>query len=466
MIDDGLYDSIKRRTDMAMAEGVEYLIYEIGTYGGLVKSADDISKYFIHEVNKKAHTVAYVATEAISAGAMISVSCEDVLMDENATIGCSAPVVMGGKLEGEEREKMESFVRVTFERAAEANNYPEVILQAMVTMQIEVYRVRNIWTGEKEFFDGEKLPRDENNYDLENKELIVKKGELLTLTASKALDYGVARGLVKDRQGALDFLEKRDGVVFEEEPMVLYTIWSEELVRWINSPTVMGILVMLAMLGVYMELNTPGVGLPGLVALICVVIIIGSKYIGGLANWLEIAMFVIGVALLVIEIFVLPGFGIAGTLGILFIFMGIFGMLVKNPPERLPWPESTMDWDIFANGVWGLLLGVAGFGVLAALFAKYMSKMKIFSGLMLAPASAKAGTEFEISQTAPPKSQEKGLSVGDRGVVLNTLRPAGKVRFVEAIVDCIAQAEFLDKGTEVEIIEIRGNRVVVKAIEI
>ncbi|MHC4637096.1 MAG: NfeD family protein, partial [Planctomycetota bacterium] len=353
MIDDGLYESIKRRTDMALAEGAEYLIYEIGTYGGLVKSADDISKYFIQDVNKKAHTVAYVATEAISAGAMISVSCEDVLMNETATIGCSAPVILGGKLEGEEREKMESFIRATFKRAAEANNYPEVILEAMVTMQIEVYRVRNIWTGDKEFFDGEKLPRDENNYDLNNKELIVKKGELLTLTASKALEYDVARGLVTDRQGVLDFLEKRDGVVFEEEPMILYTIWSEELVRWINSPAVMGILVMLAMLGVYMELNTPGVGLPGLVALICIVIIIGSKYIGGLANWLEIALFVVGVALLVIEIFVLPGFGIAGTLGILFIFMGLFGMLVKNPPERLPWPESTMDWNIFANGVWG-----------------------------------------------------------------------------------------------------------------
>ncbi|MHC4191341.1 MAG: Clp protease/crotonase-like domain-containing protein, partial [Planctomycetota bacterium] len=103
MIDDGLYKSIQRRTQIALDGGVEYLIYEIGTYGGLLNSADEISKYLILDIGKKVHTVAYITTEAISAGAMISVSCQDIIMLENTTIGDCAPIALGAKLEGVER---------------------------------------------------------------------------------------------------------------------------------------------------------------------------------------------------------------------------------------------------------------------------------------------------------------------------------------------------------------------------
>ena len=179
---------------------------------------------------------------------------------------------------------------------------------------------------------------------MENKEIIVTNEELLTLTASDAVEYGIARAQVKDLAGVLDFLAKRDGVTFTGETMVLETTWSEEMVRWVNSPAVMAVLVMLALLGVYIEFNSPGVGLPGLVAVICLAIIIGSKYLHGMANWIEVALFVIGILLLMIEIFVLPGFGIAGFIGIICILAGLFGMLVRNPPDKLPWPQDTPAW--------------------------------------------------------------------------------------------------------------------------
>jgi len=208
MIDDGLFESIKRRTQIARDEGAEYLIYEIQTYGGLVDAADNICKYLILEVGKEAHTVAYITTEAMSAGAMISVSCRDIIMLENTQIGDCAPMILvpGQKLEGVEREKTESFIRGLFDRAAGANGYPQALLRAMVTMQIEVYRVKNIKTGEYEFFESVRLPDDPNEYDLDNKELIVESDKLLTLTASDALEYGIARAVVKGRAGALDFL--------------------------------------------------------------------------------------------------------------------------------------------------------------------------------------------------------------------------------------------------------------------
>jgi len=470
LIDDGLYKSIQRRTNMALDEGAEYLIYEIGTYGGLLQSGDDIAKYFILDVGKKAHTVAYITTEAISAGAMISVSCKDIIMLENTTIGDCAPIALGGKLEGVEREKTESFTRAAFDRAAEANGYPRALLRAMVTMRIEVYRVKNLETGEYEFFEGLRLPEDANEYDLENKKLVVTGEELLTLTASDAVEYGIARAQVKDLNGALEFLSKRDGVTFAGETIVLETTWSEEMVRWLNSPAVMAVLVMLALLGIYIEFNTPGVGLPGLAAVICFLIIIGSRYLHGMANWVEVALFVIGILLLMTEIFVLPGFGIVGFAGILCIMAGLFGMLVKNPPDKLPWPQDVPAWNDFTWGVVGLASGFMGFVVLAWILTKYLPKLQFLSGLILLPTGAKKGSEFEVSMTAPPESKGSSrtaptVNIGDVGEVVSTLRPSGRAKFGDAIIDVVAEGDFLDKGTRIEIIKVRGNRVVVKAKE-
>jgi membrane-bound serine protease (ClpP class) len=337
----------------------------------------------------------------------------------------------------------------------------------MVTMQIEVYRIKNIRSGEYEFFEGTQIPRDANEYDVANKKQIVKDNELFTRTASEAFEYGIARAVVKDRAEALEFLAERDGVTFSGEPMVLKTLWSEEMVRWLNSPAVMGVLVMLAMLGVYIEFNTPGVGLPGLAAVICFAIIIGSKYFHGLANWVEVAIFLVGVLLLMVEIFVIPGFGIWGFLGIVCMLFGLFGMLVKNPPGEWykPWPQDAIAWNDFGWGVVSLAGGFVGFAVLAGLLAKYLPKMQLLNGLILSPSVAKQGTEMEVNITTLPESKTISVNVGELGEVVSRLRPAGKAKFGDAIVDVVAEGEFLDPGTKVEIIEIHGNRVVVKKVE-
>jgi membrane-bound serine protease (ClpP class) len=463
LIDSSLLYSIKRRTETALDEGADYLIYEISTYGGLVNAADDIAKYLIQEAAPRGHTVAYVATEAISAGAMISVSCRDIVMRENTTIGDAAPITMGGTLEGVEREKAESFVRATFQRAAEANGYPPLLLKAMVTMQTEVQRVRNLETGQYEFFETDDLPKDLNKYDVKGAQKIVGKDELLTLTASKALEYGIARAVVKDRAGALAFLEKRDGVEFTGEPVVLETTWSERMVSWLNSPGVLAVLIMLALLGAYVEFHTPGFGLAGTVAVICLAIIVGSKYLVGMANWVEVVVLFVGILLLLVEIFVLPGFGIAGVLGIVCILLGLFGMLIANAPDELPWPESPSDWQSLSSGVLSVALGFAGFIVLAWLVSRYLPRLGFLSGLVLTPAVPPSDRGVsQVSLTAPPQTADLGVRVGDVGEVVSRLRPAGKARFGEALVDVVATGEFLDRGTPVVIIGIYGSRVVVK----
>ncbi|MHC5096331.1 MAG: NfeD family protein, partial [Planctomycetota bacterium] len=299
MIDQGLADSIERRGNEAIAMGADYLILEVETYGGRVDSADEISKYLIQDLPDTIHTVAYVNTEAISAGAMISVSCKDIIMRENTTIGCSAPIIMGSSEMGEaEREKTESFVRSTFSRAAQANGYPEALLKAMVSQNIEVWQIENTQTGQMEYYEKEYLPNDPNAYGLAGKKLIVKEGELLTLTDQKAKEYGIARAVVEDSEQALAFIEQRDGVVISKDVIRLETIWSEEMVRWLTSPIVVSILVLGIMLGIYVEFNTPGLGLPALLAVTCLVILVGSRYLIGMANWIEIALLCLGFLLL------------------------------------------------------------------------------------------------------------------------------------------------------------------------
>jgi membrane-bound serine protease (ClpP class) len=458
-IDQALFDSIERRSEIAMAEGAKYLIYDIGTYGGRVDSADSIAKYFIQTVGNRARTIAYVSTEAISAGALISVSCNDIIMRENTNIGDCAPITMGEKLEGVEREKAETFVRAAFRRAAEANGYPIVLLEAMVTMQLEVWRVQNVRTGQWEFSN--KKPTDANSYDVAGAQEIDDSSKLLTLTASKAKEYGVARAVVQDVNGVLSFLEQRDHVRIVRPVPILETLWSERLVSWLNSTAVMGILVAVAMLGLYIELSAPGVSLPGILAAICFVIIVFSKYMSGLANWVEIVLLLAGILLLLIEFFVLPGFGIAGVLGIIFVIVGVFGMLLKNGPGQVPWPTSTGDWTSLRQGIYGLALGLGLFIVGAAILSRFLPKIKFLSGLMLAPtvASANAG------RARPSEVGRSDVSVGSTGVATTKLRPAGKARFGDTLVDVVAMAEFLDVGTNVKIVEIHGNRVVVKSVE-
>ncbi len=465
LIDDGLYSSIKRRANTALNMGANYLILEIGTYGGLVKSADDISKYLILDLSKKARTVAYINTEAISAGAMVSVSCQDIIMRKNTTIGDCAPIQMGEKLEDVEREKAESFIRSTFQRAAQANNYPEALLEAMVSRHKKVWRVKNTKTNLYAFYEDEKLPKDVKTYDLQNKGLIDNENEILTLTAARAAEYGIARAVVSDINGAIAFLGVRDNVKFSPKFVRLEPNWSEQLVRMLNHPTVTGILFMIGMLAVYIELKTPGIGLPGLVAVICFAILFGSRFLTGLATWWEVAVFAAGIILLATEIFVIPGFGITGVLGIALILISLFAILVPNRPDELPWPRydfNDIQWQILSNGAWAFSLGFAGFVVLAYILAKFLPKTGPLTGLVLEPAPA--GPKMDADITAPPQKSGR-LKTGNMGFAITKLRPAGQAKFDSAVVDVVAEGEFIEKGQKIKIIQIQGNKVVVRKIE-
>ena len=138
-------------------------------------------------------------------------------------------------------------------------------------------------------------------------------------------------------------------------------------------------------------------------------------------------------------------------------------MLVKNAPDEWPIPKGEFEWELFTEGALGLLIGFGLFLISAWLLAKHLPKLGAFAGLALIPSAAKKGDEFEASMTVSPEASDKKLIVGDIGEVVSKLRPAGRAKFGEAIVDVICEAEFIDNGTIVEIIEVHGNRVIVRA---
>jgi len=462
MVDQGLYESIKRRTETALAQGADYIIYQIDTFGGRLDSAIAIWDYLMHEVAKKAHTVAYVPTKAISAGALISVACNDIIMKRSTRIGDCAPIAMGAKLEGTEREKIESPTRSYFESAAAANGYPVALCKAMVTMELEVYQVKNLQTGKNEYFEADQLPRDPYLYDLAGKVLVVKKDELLTLTAEKALEFELNRALVDDLEGVLAFLEKRDRVQFRRPAATLETTWSEEMVRWLASPAVTGILFMIALLGIYTELNSPGLGLPGAVALAALVVLFGSKYLIGMANWWEIALFFVGFGLLLMEIFVIPGFGIAGIAGILAMIFSLGAMMVQNQPGEWPIPTTDLDWNLFRNNMYGLLLGFVGFLIAAYFLTRYLHRIPLANRLVLAapqmPVGRGSAAPQQLIEPATP------IQLGQKGVTLSQLRPAGKARIDNQRLDVVSRGELIEPNRQIIVVAVEGNRIVVREI--
>lgn len=466
MVDEGLYESIKRRTKTALADGATYIIYELDTFGGRVDSAIAIHTYILNEVSRKAHTVAYVRTKAISAGALISVACQDIIMKANSQLGDCAPISMGGKLEGVEREKMESPLRSYFAAAAKANGYPVALCKAMVTIAIEVFQVKNLQTDEYEYFERNDLPRDSYIYDLEGKRLILTKENLLTIDADLALEYGLARAVVEglDDQARLEllaFLSDRDEVNLTGPIEFLKTNWSEELVRWLTSPAVSGILLMVAMLGIYAELNSPGLGLPGAIAVVALIVLFGSKFLIGLANWWEIGLFFVGFVLLTMEIFVIPGFGIAGIAGIFCMMFSLGAMMVGNRPDELPIPVSPIDWDIFQKNLFGMIGGICGFLLGASLLGRYLPSIPIANKLILTgpQESAQIRSGGHPAPAPPPTVQ-----VGQQGISLSPLRPSGIARFATQRVNVVTKGELIETKQTIKIVQIVGNSIVVKEV--
>ncbi len=448
MIDGGLQSSLERRVAIAKESGTDLIVLEIDSFGGSLKPAFEISEY-ISNINF-AKTVAFIPTKAISAGALIAISCNEIFMAPQSELGDCEPIVPssegGYKTVG---EKIQTVLRTKFRKFAEKNGYPVLLAEAMVTKEIEVYFIKTKDKPEGYYISGRTLKEltEEELKRITSKKLIIEEGKLLTMHANEAYEYHFAKQIVKNREGLLDFLG-----VEEDKITVLKTNWSEEMVRFLEkiAPVLLGI----GFVALWMEFKAPGFGLPGIIGVLCLATVFLSKHLVGLAEAPEIIIFFLGIALLAVEILIIPGFGVAGIAGIILILIG-----VTLSFQDFTLPKTPYDTELFTKNIFTILSSLLGSGIAIFMLVRYMPGIPIFSRLILtAEETTKEG--FVIS----PQPKVESCLRGKRGTTLTTLHPTGKIEVDDHTFDVVTCGEFVEKGHTVEIIAIEGNKIVVKAI--
>jgi membrane-bound serine protease (ClpP class) len=430
-----LHDASKQHTNRV-------IILEIDTYGGQVDAAFQIVDTML---NVKVPTIAYVKTKAISAGALIALSCSKLYMKNNTTIGDVAPLTYdndGPKMLG---EKFQSPIRAKFRTLAKRNGYPERLTEAMVTEGIVINEVT--FNDTVRYLDSTELtelsPKDKKS--IVSTKVIVKKGELLTMDDVEAHRLGFSKKSVGEFQELLisQHLENAKIIRFEES-------WSESFVRIIG--TIAPILIMIGFAALYIETRTPGFGLPGIVGISCLAVVFFAQFMVGLADYTELLLLGIGVILLAVEIFVLPGFGIAGFAGIFFLFVGILlsfqGFVLPSPD--LPWQADKLVQNLLM--VTGSTIGSL---ILIILFFKFVfPKIGTFVNGPYLKADLKDATSVDRQKQLPHS--------GDTGITVTLLRPSGKADVNGETWDVISEGDFIEKNVPVVISEVIGNKIVVK----
>lgn len=407
-IDPRMAPYISRVVSDAENDGAEAIIFRINTFGGRVDAAIQIKDAII---GSRLLTIAFINNRAISAGALIALSCRKICMVPGSSIGAATVVDQSGK---KQSEKYQSFMRSEMRSTAERNGRRTDIVQGMVDENILIPGIN-----------------DHN--------------QLVTLTSDEAKKYGIADTLLYNLNDCLTAFGLRDAQIIK-----VNSNWAEDLVGFLNQPLVSSILIMLGLVGIFAEIKSPGFGFPVIIGIVSLLLFFGSSYILQLASVINIVLFIIGIILLLLEIFVIPGFAITGVIGIILIIGSIFLSLVGN---NLPfWDSGAVSRAVIQLSI-SLLLAF----ILIYVLAKYLPKSSAFSRLILS-------NEEKADQGFVSYPSIKEL-IGIEGIALTTLRPAGSAEFNGQKYDVVADWEYIPKGNKVKVIRVEGIKVVVKELK-
>jgi membrane-bound serine protease (ClpP class) len=477
MISDIMRDSVQRRIELARRDGAHILIFELKTPGGMVTSALDICS-LIKGLPDEVRTVAWVNDQALSAGAMIALACDEIIMSKSSRMGDCAPIMVNpvGALEGlagAERAKIESPILQEFRDSAARNGYDQLLVRAMVTVDTEVWWIENLENTQREFVTpAEKarriddVPADQRQWrlvthlrDAGGREIPVeqpidREDSLLTISQAEAYAFGLARGI------ASSTAELQQLLALPAPPAYFEISGWESFAGWLNSPLVRGILFVIFLVGGYIEFQHPGLILPGVTAAIALVIFLAAPYAAGLAGTWTMIVLALGILLVLVEVFLIPGHGISGLIGVALVLLAFLGTFV--PPEPAtpgwgpPWLTLQATWDALRMGIIVLASGMIVSVVGLMFLLRFLPQTRVARGLVaLNPAGAAVvlADPFATCQ------------VGDVGVVTGDLRPAGQARFGQEIVEVQSQGRYVEAGRRVQVIRREGSAVIVRPIE-
>jgi len=401
----GLAPFIERGIEEARAAGASAVVLDIDTPGGRVDAAERISDA-IGDAGIPVY--AYVNRRAFSAGALIAISTGHVYMRPGSVMGAATPVDGSGH---KASEKIVSAMRSEMRALAESHGLDPAVAEAMVDEDVAI--------------DG-----------------VVEAGKLLTLTTEEAVGLGYARE-VDDFQGLLD------DVGLSGAPVVDVRVnWAERVVRFLSNPIVAPFLLSLGFLGLIAEIKTPTFGMAGVAGLLALALFFGSHLIIGLAGLEDVILFAVGLVLLGVEVFVIPGFGIFGILGGAGVVAGLYMAMLGGLPTA---PDFTRAGMVLSSTILIIL-------VLAWTFVRTLprnSRLARSGIFLLSRTDRQAGWE-----SAPQRAE----LVGREGTAITDLRPSGTALIGEERVDVVSESEWIQAGTPVRVVSAEGYRHVVRPL--
>lgn len=396
---------VKRGILEAENNNANGILLHINTFGGRLDAATDIKDALL---NTKINVYSFVDKRAISAGSLICLTAKKIAMSQGSSIGAATPVLGDGV---KASEKVVSYMRGEMRSTAQKNNRNPIIAEAMV---------------------------DEN---ISLNDSLKKVGQLLTLTTDEAVGVGYCDTVAIDIIDALNKFGVNNSVLVKVD-----SSWDETLIRIVTKPFVNSLLIMLGLGGLFYGIKTGHFGVIAAVGFLSLALFFGAQYIVKLTNVIEIAMFVVGVLLLILEIFIIPGVGVTGFAGVLLVISSIFLAMLGS--------FNLVDSNTLKGPIYSLAGGFVGFSIIIYFIIKYMPTSKAFGMLTLQTVQSSKDGFLAV--------EDFKSMIGKSGIVISTLRPAGVAMFDSKKYDVVSEGDFINKKEKVEIIQIEGRRIVVR----
>ena len=416
---------LRRAEKVAESSGASAIVFEMNTYGGRLDSAEEITSALNHATIP---TYTFINSNAGSAGSLIALATQHIYMAPVSAIGAAAPVLPTGEdLPLTQREKTISYWSALIRSSAMKNGHNPDVGEAFMNK-------------EKEVKIGDRV--------------IHPKGTLLTLTAQEATEKFNGKPLLADgvADSVVDLMQKAGlkGKAVSLGPTVF-----EQLAFWITA--LAPLLLLGGIIGAYLEFKIPGATMPGIISAICFALFFLGHYLAGLAGWEVVALFILGTVLVIIEIlFFAHSTIVFGVVGVFLILASLFWAMIDHYPGETFFPTGRA----LAVPLLNLFLALIGAAIVIALLVRYLPRTSVYRRFALMtsnpPGPSLAGVPREFATAID-------LSPGTEGISLSILRPSGKARFLDQIIDVVTQGEFIPPNTSITVVRRDGMRVVVKA---
>jgi len=394
----------------AEREDVDIVLIEMDTYGGILTDAKEIVDKIMHF---KKPVWVFINSDAASAGALISIACDSIYMSPGASIGAATVVDGTGQ---RAPDKYQSYMRSIMRSTAEENGRDPRIAEGMVDEDIVIEGVK-------------------------------EAGQVITFSTSEALKHGFCEA----RVNSIEQILERNNIV--DYTIVRFELgWTEKIISLVLNPVISSLLILVIIAGIYFEMQTPGMGFAGLAALVALILYLVPYYLNGLAaNW-EILAFFLGIGLLAVEIFVLPGFGVAGISGIVLTVGSLFLIMVNNDAFDFEFVAANDLLYAMAAAVGGTMGGI----ILLFVIGSRLPGTRFFRHVALTDTQNRSEgyVSFHVSESL----------IGKRGVAETVLRPSGKITIDGQMYDAYTRGEYIQKGQAVEVISEEGPSLKVKLV--